>query len=215
LAIGLAVLYRRRTRNRGSACSVTYAVIALASPWPRASFRGLHEHTEESPDRRRRPAGRRGGLSTPTSGSVGPRARRSRSRRSPRATSRHRVGVGKIPAEAVVNISADVMGRVTELAVNEGGHSEAGPVPPADRPPQPAEHAAAGRSGPSRPLPRSLSSSGRRVTARETSPRQREPQAAARSVDATADHARGARQGRRTRSRCASRRLRQAQPAAA
>ena len=45
---------------------------------------------------------------------------------------------GKIQAKRTVNISADSSGRVTELVVNEGDRVAQGPVPPADRPAQPA-----------------------------------------------------------------------------
>ena len=53
---------------------------------------------------------------------------------------------GKIQPKTHVNISADTMGRVTELAVDEGDRVKRGPVPAADRSAQPAERRPARRS---------------------------------------------------------------------
>ena len=50
-----------------------------------------------------------------------------------------RVGVGKIQPKRLVNISADTMGRVTNLAVEEGQRVTEGAVPAADRSAQPDE----------------------------------------------------------------------------
>ena len=137
LAIGLGVLYRRRTQPIAISLLSVYAVIAVVVALFKSRVEA-HESEQEDPDRR--------------SGSWWFSARS----RSPTSSSSGRTGIavnveavqkrdlqaivsasGKIQPQRLVNISADTMGRVTNLAVEEGQRVTEGPVPAADRSAQP------------------------------------------------------------------------------
>ena len=121
LAIGLGVLYKRRTAPIATTLLVVYAVIALVHRRGQVGLVRSVDDPEERPHRRRRR----------------PRRRRRR-RRQPLVQEATRASTvttetiktrdleaivsasGKIQPKRLVNISADTPGRVVNLAVNEG-----------------------------------------------------------------------------------------------
>ena len=121
LAIGLGVLYKRRTQPIAISLLSVYAVIASCIALvqePRGRRMSRNKKILIGARRRRRPRRR---SSSPTSSSSGRTASSSTSRRVQKRDLQAIVSAsGKIQPQTLVNISADTMGRVTDLKVEEG-----------------------------------------------------------------------------------------------